>query len=64
MNKRFKIKKTRNEGRKLKIAGVEYEIDKVLADGKFRVKQGEGGVVVDYDLSDVEKAEELIVEIK
>lgn len=61
--KNLKIKKTRNEGRTIVVNGEKVVIDKVLANGKFRIKQGEGGVVADYSIDDIDSAKELIMEV-
>ena len=39
-------------------------MDKVLANKeKFRVKQGAGEVVLDFDINDIEEAEGIIIDI-
>jgi hypothetical protein len=54
----------KNVGRPLKIRGKDHVIDKVLASKeKFRIKQGAGETVLDFNLDDIEEAEGIIIDI-
>ena len=55
----------RNIGRKVKVQGQEHEIDFISVNKqKFRIKQGAGQPVLDFDLNDIEEVEGLIIDIK
>ena len=63
MKKKIKFS-NKNIGRSVKINGVEHTIDKILANKeKFRVVQGQGQVVLSYDLEDIEKVEGMVIDI-
>jgi Tfp pilus assembly protein FimT len=54
----------KNVNRSMKINGKDVVVDKVLANKqKFRVKQGEGQTVFDYDINDIDEVEGLIIDI-